>query len=673
MLNGISSILMSSGPPPSIPMGEGEEEKPYSNHGRVEGLSFADRVNHPGLPIMPAAFAVRENDSDMLSISSESNHFKRPVDAGSPESNLASKRNKTERSNSDNVLLGWGPNGNAVAASDAGPLHQNQNLLGSLYPNQIMQNNSLYNTTASSTRAPDNTNSTLGNDFAANNGGLTALLLRDQMIRNHAVNAMLLAKIDASSGQLGTLGTSFPALGSTQHLQQQSYGSLGIWGNQFQAQGRATAPHLQLQQIANMQSLNRLNERFYGNMGLSSANPSYHSVLNAHNQGNPSPEQLTSILRHLQAASNNGRDNPTMNIGAHQGSASTAINLTNTEPASYQVAQQQLTSQRSALLRHSVLDLPPCEDGQIEPHTGRPSFSLGVSEDPNWLSEFHCFVRSDLVEVYCASHDEVKARNNSISYQQLGIRCRFCAHMPASARSGRASAFPSSLRQIYQSFTMMLRDHFVSCEAIPASTLEQFTSLKNKPAQGATDSKRYWIYSARKIGMADSADGIMINQVSRSEGISLPSFGADSGQKWEDDSFRNDSLVRPSDRELVSEFLLLLMAQVQPIRLTETECIGNRRSLRVGLPGFGCRYCCEHRRLGLCRMFPARRRTLPNKVNDLYDHLRRCSVCPQAVKDNLKQTKRQMTTSFQVDQGSDREFFDRVWNRLGHSASSDSA
>ena len=214
---------------------------------------------------------------------------------------------------------------------------------------------------------------------------------------------------------------------------------------------------------------------------------------------------------------------------------------------------------------------------------------------------------------------------------------------------------------------MMLRDHFSHCESIPASVGTEFNILKDKPAQGATDSKRYWIYSAKKIGMIDTNEGIMMTQESRYEGSIMKSFGTIGGQTWEDEALRNDSLVRPSDRGQVSEFLFILMSQVQPIRLTETECIGNRRSLQVGLPGFGCRYCCDQKRLGLCRMFPARRRTLPHKVNDLYDHIRRCSLCPQAVKDSLEQSRLQMMVSFRADQGPNREFYDSIWSRLGHS------
>jgi len=320
-------------------------------------------------------------------------------------------------------------------------------------------------------------------------------------------------------------------------------------------------------------------------------------------------------------------------------------------------------------LEKQHLTLPPCDEDGVLPYTKRGKYPLGIDEDPNWLSEFHCFVREDLIEVFRASRDDCKSRNNSISHQQVGIRCRYCAHLTPSARVGRSSAFPSSLRQIYQSFTMMLRDHFGNCDAMPTSVQEKFLALKDKPSQGATDSKRFWIYSAMKIGMADSPSGIVINEHTISAGSKAAPFGTIPGQPWSDDSISSIPLVLPQDSALVSEFLFVLMSQVQVVRLTEAERIGNRRSLRIGLPGFGCRNCCEHRRLGLCRMFPARRRTLAGKINDLYDHIRRCTVTPQHVKDHLDRLKHQMNTDSSTERRDEQEFFDRIWSRLGYGPS----
>ena len=311
-----------------------------------------------------------------------------------------------------------------------------------------------------------------------------------------------------------------------------------------------------------------------------------------------------------------------------------------------------------------TIALPPCEEGRIAPYTSRAYYPLGCDEDPNWLSEFHCFVRSELLEVFRASHEDCKSRNNSIVYHQVGIRCRFCAHM--STKVGRSSAYPSSLRQIYQSFTMMLRDHFVSCEAMPRAVHDKFLALKDKPSQGATDSKRFWMYSAMKIGMADSSDGIILNEQTIASGKNSAPFGNFPGQRWADDTYRSIPLVVKSDKNLVSEFLYLLMEQVQVVHLTDTERIGNRRSLRLGLPGIACRACCDHHRLGLCRMFPARRRTLPGKIRDVYEHIRRCTVTDPLVQQRLAKLEYQLTPVNDADRDTEKEFYDQVWTRMGH-------
>jgi hypothetical protein len=628
MIFGHFDYVMSTGTPPMLLL-DGEEE----DRAPAEASSLAYGARH--LPPRATTF----NNSDESSMHMESNNPKRTI-PNSQDSNINNKQMKITHQRSGSEIPGWGPNGHAMNVPESGLF------LGSLLPNEFTSNSGLRSTASSNTHVPGNANLFRGNEFTLHHAGLS--VMRDQMHRNEAVNALILANLYSPNGQRHGNHSDFSFLDAVQSRQQSD----------------VALQHQLRNQLPSLAPLNQMNHVLYGNNSIHGANSSYPSIMSGQDHGMTSSEQLQSLLRQLQTSNNLQQNNQNLSSMVAENS-SQIVNAPSVEVPLY----QQNLSQRQSIFSNGPpnLDLALCVEGKIHPYTERPVFSLGISEDPNWLSEFHCFVRSDLVEVFRASHDDVTSRNNSISYQQVGIRCRFCAHLPPSSRSGRSSAFPSSLRQIYQSFTMMLRDHFSNCEAIPSAVLTEFNNLKDKPAQGATDSKRYWIYSAKKVGMIDTNDGIMMTQESRYEGSNMKSFGTVVGQNWEDDTLRNDSLVRPSDRGHVSEFLFVVMSQVQPIRLTETECIGNRRSLQVGLPGFGCRYCCAQKRLGLCRMFPARRRTLPQKVNDLYDHLRRCTLCPQAVKDSLEQSKRQMTVSFRADQGSNREFYDRVWSRLGHS------
>ena len=290
----------------------------------------------------------------------------------------------------------------------------------------------------------------------------------------------------------------------------------------------------------------------------------------------------------------------------------------------------------------------------------RNPIPLGIDEDPNWLSDFHVFVRANLVELCWASSEDVALRNasNRVSSHQVGIRCRCCAHLNPSARAQRSSAFPSSVAQIYQSFTMMLRAHFSSCAEVPPAVKEKFLALKSKTTQGATDSKQYWIYSARKLGMVDSEDGIVMTKATTAAARSIAPFGSENTSEESSPL----PLVATNDRAVASDFLYTLMLQGRRVRLQANEQRGNKKSLQLGLPGFACRHCCQLRRMGQCRIFPARRRTLPTKIYDLYEHLQRCSACPKETKELLEALHER--ENYQVKVPGQKEFLDLIWSRL---------
>ena len=129
-------------------------------------------------------------------------------------------------------------------------------------------------------------------------------------------------------------------------------------------------------------------------------------------------------------------------------------------------------------------------------YTLRRVHHLETNDDHKWLSEYLCFVRSDCVEVFEVTRIE-DAGFNMMNIGQAGLRCRFCAHLPASKRGCRSLVFPSSVSRIYQCLTMMIRDHFPRCKSMPPAKKEHFNLLLKAMdlSQGATDSKRYWIES----------------------------------------------------------------------------------------------------------------------------------------------------------------------------------
>ena len=347
----------------------------------------------------------------------------------------------------------------------------------------------------------------------------------------------------------------------------------------------------------------------------------------------------------------------------------------------------------------------PLYEAPLPHYRCRVIVPLATDEDENWLSVFMCFIRSHLVEVFRASIEDVASRINSkkVSYGQIGVRCRFCAHLASSEKASRSACYPSSLSRIYQSLTMMIRDHFINCTATPMEVREKFVGLKSKATQGASDSKRYWIESALKLGLRDRGNpqGIMVNknqqdmvsnrigdQNKHVEGdhpvttnilANIPVVSASPQPPFEDFSenelsapdtsmhstTKAELLVSPTDKELVSDYLYVLMQQVERVCLTQSERVGNRKTMSLGLPGFGCRHCLPSNRKGMCRFFPARRRTLPSKMNDLHTHLQRCSLCPGSVKAQLRvlrecQHGRDGVNNYE----NQKAFFDRIWARL---------
>jgi hypothetical protein len=90
---------------------------------------------------------------------------------------------------------------------------------------------------------------------------------------------------------------------------------------------------------------------------------------------------------------------------------------------------------------------------------------------------------------------------------QVGIRCRFCAEIPFSSRAGRSSSYPSSLDRIYQSVTMMIREHFPMCPLMLPEVRTKYDCYRNSKQHAGkrkNGTKSYWVDSANELGMFDS-------------------------------------------------------------------------------------------------------------------------------------------------------------------------
>ena len=179
---------------------------------------------------------------------------------------------------------------------------------------------------------------------------------------------------------------------------------------------------------------------------------------------------------------------------------------------------------------------------------------------------------------------------------------------------------------------------------------------------------------------------------------SMPPYGTTTAEQATlldsaDDPETSSSLLQtPEDKSTTSPFVYELTSHVRMVRLLDSERVGKRKTLPLGLPGFGCRYCYRVGRLGFSRCYPLRRRGLAAQVYDMHRHLQRCTLCPEDVKMQLchlaKQQRRQKrqgnvndespessdddeadTAKSQraatLDDRADAKYLDLLWSRMG--------
>ena len=207
----------------------------------------------------------------------------------------------------------------------------------------------------------------------------------------------------------------------------------------------------------------------------------------------------------------------------------------------------------------------------------------------------------------------------------------------------------------------MVRDHFGKCSEVPADKAKEFQTLKGQNAQGATDSKQYWVYAARKLGMVDADSGIERPEASRIAAEKMPPYGATADGNV---SEQPTPLVVEDDAPRLTPFLFELMKNLQLVHLLAPERVGKRKGLPLGLEGLGCKYCCEKGRLGFSRCFPLRRRALPSHMYDLYRHCLRCPLCPEEVKEQLKQSH-DGNNDGSGGNSRDQDAYAVIWAKLG--------
>eukprot|EP00934_Nitzschia_sp_Nitz4_P006842 Nitzschia sp. Nitz4//scaffold62_size106224//66051//68669//NITZ4_004361-RA/size106224-processed-gene-0.56-mRNA-1//-1//CDS//3329555871//6832//frame0 len=136
---------------------------------------------------------------------------------------------------------------------------------------------------------------------------------------------------------------------------------------------------------------------------------------------------------------------------------------------------------------------------------------LAMEPDKDWLTPLHCFVRSECVQVFTATEQDVatpsKGKRKPIQVGQVGIRCPHCHHEESGARERGSVYYPTSISSIYNATMNLLQRHLHNCTSVPPEIMQRYESLKSDDARSGT-SKKYWVESALSLGLVDTVNGI---------------------------------------------------------------------------------------------------------------------------------------------------------------------
>lgn len=134
----------------------------------------------------------------------------------------------------------------------------------------------------------------------------------------------------------------------------------------------------------------------------------------------------------------------------------------------------------------------------------------------------------------------------------------------------------------------------------------------------------------------------------------------------------NSNLISIKDRDLVSDALLVAMAQMRPCRLTAVDKVGCYKTRQLGFLGFCCKNCGGQPGFG--RYFPNTVRSLAQTTTSqtILKHVAgKCQCTPVHIRNtivslqNLQSSKEQGNAmSGRPRYGSRKIFFQRVWSRL---------
>jgi len=255
---------------------------------------------------------------------------------------------------------------------------------------------------------------------------------------------------------------------------------------------------------------------------------------------------------------------------------------------------------------------------------------LASPRDKDKLSSIQCFLRNQ-IEIFTASEEDMTTHSKA---GQVGIRCKHCCCLPLLQRSKGSGYFPSALVGIYHAAQNMQHHHFsVGCLMMPSEEKSLFDKMLSSRSRFG-GGKSYWAEAAKDLGLVECSNGIWFkthifslskeaeDKASLSEPCAVSAL-----QMAETDQ---DGIVLPEVRSIVTDYMFLLMSQMQPYCTLLNDCV------EKSLPGLMCKHCKGVKGCGMC--FGTKVSSLAKNENmaQIHKHMDECCSCPTDIKNALK-------------------------------------
>lgn len=296
---------------------------------------------------------------------------------------------------------------------------------------------------------------------------------------------------------------------------------------------------------------------------------------------------------------------------------------------------------------------------------------LSKPDDAHWLSDLQCFLRSDMVEAFAVTAEDIKAGiYKDVEELQVGIRCKYTGSLPPEERPDGHCYFPHSLSAIQSCVSDLHRRYFSSCTHIPEDVCKTFQSLKGFTGKADGETHQYWVDSARELGLSNYVDSKGVHFF-RNPAESTPADELDkernSKEAASEDESKKKTLIKPND--IATSHALLLMKQVRPCKFKSSDRRGGpgsrSRDRVIGFPGVACVYGSSKNNSG-GRYFPMSSKSLgENTFNSIQTYVTSCERCPETVKASLAYVShRTEIEKSELGGGWKKQFFKTIWDRL---------